>query len=113
MSDYCDKYNNFAKLDFSHEKERIEECKKLSKDNNKLLEENERLSEENSALLLDISEFKKVFYKILCTNNDEVDDWWGLDFCVDERGSTSMIEILRDIKSRMKDIQELASDFGP
>eukprot|EP01050_Picozoa_sp_SAG11_P001052 SAG11_NODE_42_length_20827_cov_9.289801_13_plen_35_part_01 len=35
MSDYCEKYNNkynFAKLDFSHEKERIEECKKLSKD---------------------------------------------------------------------------------
>eukprot|EP01050_Picozoa_sp_SAG11_P060632 SAG11_NODE_39951_length_216_cov_16.341880_1_plen_27_part_01 len=27
MSDYCEKYNNFAKLDFSHEKERIEECK--------------------------------------------------------------------------------------
>eukprot|EP01050_Picozoa_sp_SAG11_P064548 SAG11_NODE_44533_length_154_cov_25.745455_1_plen_34_part_10 len=33
MSDYCDKYNNFAKLDFSHEKERIEECKILSTEN--------------------------------------------------------------------------------
>ena len=113
MSGYCENNKFVAKPDFSHEKEKIEECKKLSKDNDKLSEENERLSEENSALLLDISEFKKLFYKILCTNNDEVDDWWGLDFCVDERGSTSMIEILRDIKSRMKDIQELASDFGP
>ena len=113
MSVYCENNKFVAKLDFSHEKEKIEECKKLSKDNNKLSEENERLSEENSALLLDISEFKKIFYKILCTNNDEVDDWWDLEFCVDEPGSTSMIEILRDIKSRMKDIQELASDFGP
>eukprot|EP01050_Picozoa_sp_SAG11_P022533 SAG11_NODE_4284_length_1968_cov_148.159444_4_plen_114_part_00 len=113
MSDYCENNKNVAKLDFSHEKEKIEECKKLSTDNDKLLEENQRLSEENSALLLDISEFKQEFYNLLCTTNYEVDDWWDLDFCVDERGSTSMIEILRDIKSRMKDIQELASDFGP
>eukprot|EP01047_Picozoa_sp_COSAG01_P110113 COSAG01_NODE_38956_length_483_cov_0.713542_1_plen_78_part_10 len=78
MSDYCENNKNVAKLDFSHEKENIKECKKLSKDNDKLLEENERLLEEISALLEDISEFKKEFYKILCTNNDEVDDWWGL-----------------------------------
>eukprot|EP01050_Picozoa_sp_SAG11_P061334 SAG11_NODE_40745_length_199_cov_105.120000_1_plen_40_part_01 len=40
MSDYCENSKFVAKLDFSHEKEKIEECKKLSKDNNKLSEEN-------------------------------------------------------------------------
>eukprot|EP01050_Picozoa_sp_SAG11_P043393 SAG11_NODE_20509_length_443_cov_10.215116_2_plen_54_part_01 len=54
MSGYCENNKFVARLDFSHEKEKIEECKKLSKDNDKLSEENERLSEENSALLLDI-----------------------------------------------------------
>eukprot|EP01050_Picozoa_sp_SAG11_P065719 SAG11_NODE_45949_length_140_cov_44.146341_1_plen_46_part_11 len=46
MSGYCENNKFVAKPDFSHEKEKIEECKKLSKDNNKLSEENERLSEE-------------------------------------------------------------------
>eukprot|EP01050_Picozoa_sp_SAG11_P060342 SAG11_NODE_39613_length_227_cov_13.351562_1_plen_70_part_10 len=67
MSDYCEKYNNFAKLDFSHEKERIEECKILST-------ENYRLLKENYTLLLNIREFKQEFYNLLCTNNDEVDN---------------------------------------
>eukprot|EP01050_Picozoa_sp_SAG11_P065683 SAG11_NODE_45900_length_140_cov_335.341463_1_plen_46_part_11 len=46
MSGYCENNKLVAKPDFSREKEKIEECKKISKDNDKLSEENERLSEE-------------------------------------------------------------------